>query len=46
MMHWQSFGLADNLGDTEMIKFIQGCLLGLLCFTMPMLVYVLSTGGF
>jgi hypothetical protein len=29
-----------------MIKFIQGCFLGILCFTMPMLVYVYVTGGF
>ena len=29
-----------------MLKFLQGCLLGLLCFTMPMLVYVYVTGGF
>ena len=29
-----------------MIKFMQGCILGLLCFTIPLIVYVLSTGGF
>lgn len=29
-----------------MIKFLQGCLMGLLCFTMPMLIYVYMTGGF
>lgn len=29
-----------------MIKFLQGCILGLLCFTIPLIVYVLSTGGF
>ena len=28
-----------------MIKFIQGCLLGLLCFTIPLIIYVLTTGG-
>ena len=28
-----------------MLKFLQGCLLGLLCFTIPLVVYVLSTGG-
>jgi len=28
-----------------MIKFLQGCLLGLLCFALPLVVYVLSTGG-
>jgi len=29
-----------------MIKFMQGMILGLLCFTFPIIVYVLSTGGF
>ena len=29
-----------------MIKFLQGCILGLLCFTIPLIVYVLTTGGF
>lgn len=29
-----------------MIKFIQGCFLGLLCFTFPLLIYVYMTGGF
>ena len=29
-----------------MIKFLQGCILGLLCFTVPMIVYILTTGGF
>ena len=29
-----------------MIKFLQGCVLGLLCFTVPMIVYILTTGGF
>lgn len=29
-----------------MIKFLQGCFLGLLCFTVPMIVYVYMTGGF
>jgi hypothetical protein len=28
-----------------MIKFMQGCILGLLCFTLPIVIYVLSTGG-
>ena len=28
-----------------MLKFIQGIILGLLCFTLPLVVYVLSTGG-
>lgn len=28
-----------------MIKFIQGTILGLIVFTIPMIVYVLSTGG-
>lgn len=28
-----------------MIKFLQGCLLGLLCFTIPLIIYVLNTGG-
>lgn len=29
-----------------MIKFLQGCLVGLLCFTLPLLIYVYRTGGF
>jgi hypothetical protein len=29
-----------------MIKFLQGCLLGLICFTVPLLIYVYTTGGF
>jgi hypothetical protein len=29
-----------------MIKFLQGCLLGLICFTIPLLIYVYKTGGF
>lgn len=29
-----------------MIKFLQGCLLGLLCFTFPLVVYVYTIGGF
>jgi len=29
-----------------MIKFLQGCLMGLLCFTIPLLIYVYMTGGF
>lgn len=29
-----------------MIKFLQGCFLGVLCFTVPMIIYVLTTGGF
>lgn len=29
-----------------MIKFLQGCILGLLCFTLPLIVYVYTTGGF
>lgn len=29
-----------------MIKFLQGCVLGVLCFTVPMIIYVLTTGGF
>jgi hypothetical protein len=29
-----------------MIKFIQGCILGVLCFTIPLLIYVYTTGGF
>jgi hypothetical protein len=28
-----------------MLKFIQGCLLGLLCFTVPLIIYVYMTGG-
>jgi hypothetical protein len=30
----------------KMIKLLQGFTLGLLCFTIPLTVYVLSTGGF
>lgn len=29
-----------------MLKFIQGCILGLLCFTIPLMIYVYKTGGF
>lgn len=29
-----------------MIKFLQGCFLGLICFTIPLLIYVYTTGGF
>lgn len=29
-----------------MIKFLQGCFLGVLCFTVPLIIYVLTTGGF
>jgi hypothetical protein len=29
-----------------MLKFIQGCLLGVICFTIPLLIYVYKTGGF
>jgi hypothetical protein len=28
-----------------MIKLLQGFTLGLLCFTIPLTIYVLSTGG-
>ena len=29
-----------------MVKFLQGCILGVLCFTLPILVYIYTTGGF
>ena len=29
-----------------MLKFLQGCLVGFLCFTIPLLIYVYKTGGF
>jgi len=32
--------------ERKMIKFLQGCLLGLLCFTVPLIIYVYKTGGF
>jgi hypothetical protein len=28
-----------------MIKLLQGFTLGLLCFTIPLVIYVLTTGG-
>ena len=28
-----------------MLKFLQGCILGLLCFTLPLIIYVITTGG-
>ena len=29
-----------------MLKLLQGFILGLICFTIPLVIYVLSTGGF
>jgi hypothetical protein len=29
-----------------MIKLLQGFTLGLLCFTIPLTIYVVNTGGF
>jgi len=29
-----------------MREFLQGCILGLLCFTVPLIIYVYRTGGF
>jgi hypothetical protein len=29
-----------------MIKLLQGFILGLLCFMIPMVIYVYTTGGF
>jgi len=29
-----------------MIKLLQGFILGLLCFTIPLVIYVYTTGGF
>jgi hypothetical protein len=28
-----------------MIQFLQGCILGVLCFTIPLIFYVVTTGG-
>ena len=28
-----------------MVKFLQGCILGLICFTLPLIIYVITTGG-
>lgn len=28
-----------------MLKFLQGCVLGVLCFTIPLIIYVINTGG-
>lgn len=28
-----------------MIKFLQGMILGVLCFTIPLTIYILTTGG-